>query len=290
MCPVCVPVCLVNLVFLMLPLRDWPCQATIKGVAAEGMLVFENSCTDGDLSRAPGHHLGASLVLASGAVRMLEKMGEWKEMVCGKGASAVAILYVDEGAGGRQQTVVDSSVGRHFKLLAHSMGGIAFGHMRVDGLLEQLAKEGVRFTQRFPVLHVYVNAKKVDQVGGGDIGAMESALLRFAGSPASLLGSSPSAPLQSAPFSQPRNPASSRPMRPAGTEEGYVTEIHSHAQFEEVLESAGATLVGASMYATTVRPAVLALACVDCCYNPCNWGYNPCNWGEPTLLLNKSAL
>jgi hypothetical protein len=241
------------------------------------MLVFEGSCTDGDLSRAPGHHLGASLVLASGAVHMLEKMGQWKEMVCGKGASAVAILYVDEGAGGGQQTVVDSSVGRHFKLLAQSMGGIAFGHMRVDGLLEQLAKEGVRFTQRFPVLHVYVNAKKVDQVGGGDIGAMESALLRFAGSPASLLGSGPSAPLQSAAFSQPRNATSSRPMRPAGTEEGYVTEIHSHAQFEEVLESAGATLVGAFLY------AVLALACVDSFYS------NPCNWGQPSLHLKKSA-
>jgi len=183
-------------------------------------------------------------VAFDGAVRMLEKMGEWKAMLRGK--EALAILYVDEPALGGQPTVVDSSVGSRFKLLAASMGGIAFAQMRVDGLLEQLAKEGVRFTQRFPVLHVYVNGKKVDQVGSADIakeGAMESALLRLAASPPSLEGSTPSALLQSAAFSQPLNPASSRPMRPAGTEEGNVKEISSHAQFEEVLKSAGATLV-----------------------------------------------
>ena len=221
------------------------------------------TCSSASSAHRHRHHW--ALVLASGAVRMLEKIGEWKEMLNGKGVSAVAILYVDEGALGGQQTVVDSSVGRRFKLLAQSMGGIAFGHMRVDGLLEQLAHEGVRFTQRFPVLHVYVNAKKV-----------ESALLRFASSPPSLF--SPSSPLQSA-FSQPRNPASSRPMRPAGTEEGYVTEIHSHAQFEEILESAGDTLVGAfmtkvrPMSMSKVRPALLALACVRSfdpyCSNAC---------------------
>jgi hypothetical protein len=113
-----------------------------------------------------------------------------------RGKEALAILYVDEPALGGQPTVVDSSVGSRFKLLAASMGGIAFAQMRVDGLLEQLAKEGVRFTQRFPVLQVYVNGKKVDQVGSADIakeGAMESALLRLAASPPSLEGSTPSA-------------------------------------------------------------------------------------------------
>ena len=49
-------------------------------------------------------------------MRLLDKMGQWKDLVVGKGAQPVALLYVDEPAGGR--CVVDSNVGRRLKQLA----------------------------------------------------------------------------------------------------------------------------------------------------------------------------
>jgi len=210
-----------------------------------------------DASKGPAHTSGAradSAAAASsdtlrqrkaptavfdGAVRLLDKMGQWKEVVAGKGAQPVALLYVDEPAGG--SLVVDSNVGRRLKQLAEELPGIAFAHMRVDGRLEDLAKEGIRFTQRFPVLHVYVKGKKVDQVGAGDIEAMQDVLQRVAATaPAPPSGLQPQASAGPAGAST-KSPRA--PRRPSGTEEGAVTEIHSHEQYEEVLQTAGDTLV-----------------------------------------------
>ncbi|EKX36505.1 hypothetical protein GUITHDRAFT_89951 [Guillardia theta CCMP2712] len=110
----------------------------------------------------------------------IETVSEWKRLkggeetsLCAQGQS-LAVFFLSHPASVASQRVLELAESR-----AARVQGLVMCSMRVDECLDELAREGVRFSGQFPVLHVYKDGQKKHQVVGGDLKAYEQLLSSY---------------------------------------------------------------------------------------------------------------